>query len=41
MAAQLGGLVAVLLSLGAVAVYLSRPPSADKLYALISSRVDN
>jgi eukaryotic-like serine/threonine-protein kinase len=40
-AAQLGGLVAVLLSLGAFAVYLSRPPSADKLYALISSRVDN
>jgi serine/threonine-protein kinase len=40
-AAQLGSLIAVLLSFGALAIYLSRPPSADQLYALISSRVDN
>jgi eukaryotic-like serine/threonine-protein kinase len=40
-AVQLASLVAVLLSLGAFAVYLSRPPSADKLYALITSRVDS
>jgi hypothetical protein len=39
-AAQLGGLVAVLASLTGVALYLSRPQSADKLYASIDARVE-
>jgi serine/threonine-protein kinase len=39
-AAQLGGLVAVLAGLSGIALYLSRPPSADKLFATIDARVE-
>jgi serine/threonine-protein kinase len=39
-AAQLGGLVAVLAGLAGVALYLSQPPSADKLFAAIDARVE-
>jgi serine/threonine-protein kinase len=39
-AAQLGGLVAVLAGIVGAALYLSRPPSADNLYASIDARVE-
>jgi len=37
-AAQLAGLAAVLAAMGAFALYLSRPPSADELYSTVSER---
>jgi hypothetical protein len=40
-AAQLAALVAILAGMGAFAVHLSRPPSADELYAKISDRDDS
>ena len=41
MAGQLAATVAVLGMIGAIAWHLSRPPSADKLYASVMSRVDS
>lgn len=40
-AAQLASFAVVLAALVGVAMYLSRPPSADKLYASIATRVSN
>ena len=40
-AAQLAALAAVLATMGGLIMYVSRPPTADKLYATIDSRVDN
>jgi serine/threonine-protein kinase len=40
-AAQLALLVAVLAGMGALALYLSKPPSADDLYQTITSQVDS
>lgn len=39
-AGQLAGFAAVLAALGGTALYLSRPPTADKLYSSIATRVD-
>lgn len=41
MAGQLAVTAAVLGAIGAVAWHLSRPPSADKLYASVMSRIDS
>jgi serine/threonine-protein kinase len=41
MAGQLIATTAVLGTIGAIAWYLSRPPSADKLYDSVTSRVDS
>jgi serine/threonine protein kinase len=40
-AAQLASFVVVLAAMVGVAMYLSRPPSADKLYSSIAARVDS
>ena len=40
-AAQLAAFAAVVATMGGGIVFLSRPPSADKLYAAISTRVDS
>ena len=40
-AAQLAALATVLATMGSLIMYVSRPPTADKLYATIDSRVDN
>jgi hypothetical protein len=41
MAGQLVATAAVLAAIGGIAWYLSRPPSADKLYASVMSRIDS
>ena len=38
---QLAALIAVLAGIGGIAWYLSRPPSADKLYSIIESGMDS
>ncbi len=40
-AAQLAAFAAVVATMGGAIVFLSRPPSADKLYAAISTRIDS
>ncbi len=41
MAGQLAAIAAVLAAIGGIAWYLSRPPSADKLYHSVISRIDS